>query len=222
MLWGFSHPFSAGLRCPAIPQPLAACWSLPSARLCSRPPVAGHRPSGRASACAALRRAEPFKLGTGALRRPLSGAFPSAAGQLPHSAGQCGDRASGDIAARWSLPVFVRNPVRIEIIQPRVGPRRTGEELPWVVVQTNHSTLTGLYRFSAISRRRCLRTAHQRTNAGLIDLIPSGYYRSLLRSLPRHSPTPCGVLVFADGHQRPGQTFRSGHPPALRRRRGRQ
>jgi len=124
--------------------------------------AAGHlhraRPSGRASACAAPRRVEPFKVGTGALRRPLSGAFPSAAGQLPHSAGQCGDRASGDIAARWSLPVFVRNPVRIEIIQPRVGPSRTGEELPWVVVQTNHSTLTGLHRFSAISRRRCLAT----------------------------------------------------------------
>jgi hypothetical protein len=63
----------------------------------------------------------------------------------------------------------------IEIIQPRVGPSRTGEELPWVVVQPNHSTLTGLYRFSAISRRRCLRTAHQRTNTGLNDLIPSGY-----------------------------------------------
>jgi len=63
----------------------------------------------------------------------------------------------------------------IEIIQPRVGPSRTGEELPWVVVQTNHTTLTGLYRFSAISRRSCLRTAHQPTNTGLNDLIHSGY-----------------------------------------------
>ena len=132
-----------------------------------------------------------------------------------------GPRQRGHRSA-MSLPVFVRNPERIEIIQPRVGPRRTGEELPWVVVQTNHSTLTGLYRFSVISRRRCLRTAHQRPNAGLNDLIPSRYYWSLLRSLPRHSPTPCGVLVYAAGHQRPGQTFRSGHPPALRRRRGRQ
>jgi hypothetical protein len=29
-------------------------------------------------------------------------------------------------------------------------------------------------------------------------------------SLPRHTPAPCCALVFADGRQRPGQTFRSG------------
>jgi len=39
----------------------------------------------------------------GAPRRPLAGAFPSAAGQ-PCSAGQSGDCASGDIAAQLSLP----------------------------------------------------------------------------------------------------------------------
>jgi hypothetical protein len=179
--------------------------------------ICRRRAPSRRSLQTATNQGRDWRAAPSAVRR-----FPVRRRTAPRSAGQCGDCASGDIAARWSLPVFARNPVRIEIIQPRVGPSRTGEELPWVVVQTNHSTLTGLYRFSAISRRRCLRTAHQRTNAGLIDLIPSGYYRSLLRSLPRHSPTPCGVLVFAAGHQRPGQTFRSGHPPALRRRRGRQ
>jgi hypothetical protein len=30
----------------------------------------------------------------------------------------------------------------VPIIQPRVGPSRTGEELPWVFVQTKHPTLT--------------------------------------------------------------------------------
>jgi hypothetical protein len=34
----------------------------------------------------------------------------------------------------WAI--FAMNPNGIQIIQPRVGPSRTGEELPWVSVQT--------------------------------------------------------------------------------------
>jgi len=57
------------------------------------------RPSGRASAGAALRRAEPFEVGTGALRRPLSGAFPSAVGQLPVPLAMGGLRQRGHRSA---------------------------------------------------------------------------------------------------------------------------
>ena len=59
--------------CPAIPQLLAEGWSLPVA-------ASGRaRPSGRATACAALRRdglcrRPQIKVGTGALRRSLRSA----------------------------------------------------------------------------------------------------------------------------------------------------
>lgn len=47
----------------------------------------------------------------------------------------------------------------VPIIQPRIGQSRTGEELPWVFVQTKHPTLTGLDRISTNPRRKSLRTA---------------------------------------------------------------
>ena len=46
----------------------------------------------------------------------------------------------------------------------------TGEELPWVLVQTKYATLTGLYRFSTNTRRSPIASA----NTGLNDSIPLG------------------------------------------------
>ena len=66
---------------------------------------------------------------------------------------------------------------------------------------TNFSTRNGLYQppskrmkprwgknhFTVTTRRRCLRTAHQRTNAGLNDEIPLGFSEPLPRSSnPNH------------------------------------
>src|ERR1035437_3728332 len=80
----------------------------------------------------------------GALRRPLSGAFPSAAGQPPRTAGQREDCASGDIAAR--CPYHSRTMSRCAVVglaQPgargatrptlRLEPRERQylSDLPW-------------------------------------------------------------------------------------------
>jgi hypothetical protein len=47
-----------------------------------------------------------------------------------------------------------------------------------------------------ISRRRCLRTAHQRINAGLISVTPSAYLNS-------HSPTPPNICkIYFDTKSR--------------------
>jgi len=48
----------------------------------------------------------------------------------------------------------------------------TGEELPWVLVQTKYATLTGLYRFSTNTRRSPIASA----NTGLNDSIPLGLF----------------------------------------------
>ena len=75
------------------------------------------------------------------------------------------------------------NPERIEIIQPKVGPSRMGEELPWVNRSEYFPTLKGLHRlaheliqpFQGCGRLVSspgvdpCRTGHQRINAGLID-----------------------------------------------------
>ena len=39
------------------------------------------------------------------------------------------------LAAIWQLVAPAGNPNGVRIIQPRVGPSRRGEELPWVIVQ---------------------------------------------------------------------------------------
>jgi hypothetical protein len=51
------------------------------------------------------------------------------------------------LARHCRRPVFA-NPVRIEIIQPRVGPSRMGEELPWINRSEHFPTLKGLHRLA--------------------------------------------------------------------------